>query len=185
MPSVERHEEVEKSKNEGSVTINGCEYSIESLTSSIGFLFRASYLQIRELLRATDQFNLKPAMFELLRITGENPDIRQAHAARILLIQESNMANLVREAAKQQLIDRIDTNGRRRQGLWLTARGQEVVAEITKLATAIEQQHTELLASAEDQHLRSLLARIYKAGLLRRLAADSPESSKIGGNSED
>ena len=165
-------------QSEDYVNISGCDYSVNSLTSSAGFLFRAAYLQIRELLRTAERFEVKPAMFELLRITGENPGIRQAHAARLLLIQESNMATLVREAFKVGLIGRLDEEAKRRQGLWLSARGKDMLKEMMALADAVEEQYVTALTPAESGSLRVLLGRVYKAGLVRKLETESEETDK-------
>ena len=162
------------------VNVSGCDYSIKTLTSSVGFLFRGAYLQIRELLRVSEQFEIKPAMFELLRITYENPGIRQAHAARLLMIQESNMATLVRDAFKFDLLGRLDERGKRRQGLWLTPHGKEILDRTVTLADAVEQQYLAVLSSDEIQALRATLGRAYKSGLDRKSEGELDNLDKNG-----
>lgn len=165
-----RHHKSEQS--EGYVNISGRDYSVHSLTSSAGFLFRAAYLQIRDLLRTAEQFDVKPAMFELLRVTNENPGIRQAHAARLLLIQESNMARLVRDAFEMGVIGRLDEEGKQRQGLWLSPRGKEILREMMELAEAVEEQYMAVLTHAESSSLGLLLGRVYKAALCQKIETE-------------
>lgn len=153
-----------------SVSISEIEYTLSSLTSSLGFLLHASYLQLRDLLRLSAEFGLKPSMFELMRITRENPGIRQAHASKILLIQESNMTVLVKELQKLGLIERGGPGEKKRPGLWLTDLGEARFMEIAKIAEGIERQHTGDLTNSEVNKLRSLLSTIYYRGLLRSLA---------------
>lgn len=153
-----------------SVSINENEYSLRSLTSSLGFLLHASYLQLRDLLRLSAEFGLKPSMFELMRITRENPGIRQAHASKILLIQESNMTILVKELQKLGFMERGGVGKKKRPGLWLTDLGEARFAEIAKVAEGIEREHTADLTDSEADKLRSLLSTIYYGGLLSSLA---------------
>lgn len=162
------------------VNISGYDYSIQTMTSSVGFLFRAAYLQIKELLRVTEQFEIKPAMFELLRITHENPGIRQAHAARLLLIQESNMATLVRDAFKLGLLGRLDERGKRRHGLWLSSHGKEMLDDMAAIAEKVEQQYLAVLDPDEEQALRTILSRAYKSGLDRKSEGELDELAENG-----
>ncbi|HKR93512.1 MarR family winged helix-turn-helix transcriptional regulator [Novosphingobium sp.] len=157
---------------DNTVSISEVEYSIISLTSSLGFLLHATYLQLRDLLRLSSEFGLKPSMFELMRITSENPGIRQAHASRILLLQESNTTILVKELQNLGLMERAEPGKKKRPGLWLTKLGEAKFVEVTKIAQCIEREHTASLPDAEVSKLRTLLSTIYRDGLLRSLAND-------------
>ena len=165
-----------------SVSISEVEYGITSLTSSLGFLLHATYLQLRDLLRLSSEFGLKPSMFELMRITRENPGIRQAHASRILLLQESNTTTLVRELQNLGLMERAKPGKKKRPGLWLTALGEARFVEITKIAQGIEREHTASLPDSEADKLRVLLSTIYRDGLSRSLANDAQKGSTSGGS---
>lgn len=161
---------------DGYIAVNEAKYDIRSLTTSVGFLLHASYLQLRELLRTKDEFELKPAMFELLRIASENPGIRQAHAAKILLIQESNMATMVKDLSKEGLVKR----GSKSPGLWLTDAGRQRLERAAKLARSIERAYTVDLSEAEDQALRALLSKVYQASLRRKIAAEALADNQHG-----
>src|SRR3546814_19225308 len=83
--------------------VGDVEYELTSLTTSLGFLTRVVQVQINERIRIAGALQVTPAIFSTLRLLEANPGIRQVHAARILVIQESNMANLVKDLIAQGL----------------------------------------------------------------------------------
>lgn len=159
---------------ECAIAIGDESYPIESLLASLGFLLHASYLQIRESLRSSGDFDVTPAMFELMRVTRENPGIRHSTAAVILLIQGPNMTALVQSLVKAGLIRRGDAEGKRRTGLWLTSKGEIKLFELEKLARDLERFYTSPLDAEEGEALKRLLGRLYLGGVHRKLASEIP-----------
>ena len=139
------------------------EYSTGTLATSLGFLTRVVYVQIGDRLRAHGGLTVGPATLSFLHIVDVNPGIRQAHAARILMIQESNMATLVKNSVAQGMIERGRGTGKR-SGLWITAEGAKLVAQVTS-ANAINREYAEPLSEDEYQQLIALLNRVYQASL--------------------
>ena len=177
MRSVDKKIETLIESDADTFEVKGARYSLGCLTSSVGFLLRASYLQLRETLRAIDGVDIKPAMFELLKIAADNPGMLQAHAARILLIQESNMAILVRDALKFGLISRSDENAKRRQGLWLTSLGKETMMKMSVVADEVTENYLVSIDTDEQMMIKTLLAKLYIGGLERR-----SDTEELGNN---
>ena len=142
------------------------EYVLTPLTDSVGFLARVADLQLRERIRAAGGLALSPAILSLLKLVRANPGIRQAHAARILLIQESNMANLIKALIGEGLIRRgvADGSQNKRAGLWLTELGEKELRHDVE-AAKIDRQYAAILTNAQYASLLSLLGRIYRASI--------------------
>lgn len=141
----------------------GTEYVLSPLTDSLGFLTRVVQVQICDCIRAAGEMDISPATLSLLRLVGSNRGILQAHAARILLIQESNMAILVKTVIAMGLIERRSQKGKR-AGLWLTAEGELKVAQWERTAV-IDRSYASVLSDAEYRQLIQLLSRVYHAAL--------------------
>lgn len=141
----------------------GSEYALGPLRSSLGFLTRVIQVQINERLRAKGGMEISPATLSLLQLLQANTGIRQVDAARLLLIQESNMANLVKTLISRGLIERRRETGGR-GGLWITEEGERLVAQWSWAAT-IDRSCASVLSDAEYQQLMHLLNRIYQASL--------------------
>lgn len=143
--------------------IGEVEYDLTPLTKSLGFLTRVVQVQINERIRAGGGLHVSPAVFSVLRLLQANPGIRQVHAARILLIQESNMANLIKDLIAQALVERREEEGKR-FGLWITADGE---AELERCAWAddLDRVYADALSDREYHALRQLLDRVYQAAL--------------------
>ncbi|WP_313805575.1 MarR family winged helix-turn-helix transcriptional regulator [Sphingobium sp.] len=143
--------------------VGDVEYALEPLTKSLGFLTRVVQVQINERVRAAGGLHVSPAVFSTLRLIQANPGIRQVHAARILLIQESNMANLVKDLIAQGLIERREEEGKR-IGLWITDKGEEEV-EHGNQSDELDRSYANALSDKEYQRLLQLLDRAYRAAL--------------------
>lgn len=143
--------------------VGDVEYDLTALTTSLGFLTRVVQVQINERIRTAGALQVTPAIFSTLRLLQANPGIRQVHAARILVIQESNMANLVKELITQGFIERREDEGKR-IGLWITAKGEE---ELVRSASAdnLERVYANAFTDREYRQLLKLLDRIYRNSL--------------------
>ena len=136
-------------------------YSLTPLTDSLGFLTRVVQVQINDCVRANGGLGISPARLSALRLVDANPGIRQVDVARFLLIQESNMANLVKDLISEGLVKR---RGNKRGGLWITGDGRRQV-EQAAAAFRIDRSYAAVLSDKEYKHLVKLLNRVYRASL--------------------
>lgn len=143
--------------------VGGTEYALGPLTDSLGFLTRVIQLQINDRLRLSGGIGVSLATLCLLELLQANPGIPQAHAARILLIQESNMANLVKELTARGFVERRREEGAR-GGLWITEEGEREVARWS-WAAGIDRSYASVLSDKEYRQLLQLLNRVYRASL--------------------
>lgn len=155
------------------VAVGGRNYALKTLTDSIGFLTRVVQIQIHDSLRASGALSMSPATLCALRLIDANPGIRQVDAARILLIHESNMANLVKDLIAQGLIKRDATNGGKRGGLWITADGHRQVERLAS-TFGIDREFASVLSDKEYRQIIDLLNRLYLASLNEDHAVDIP-----------
>jgi len=139
------------------------EYALTNLTNSLGFLTRVIQVQINERIRSAGVLQVTPATYSTLRVLQANPGIRQVHAARILVVQESNMANLIKDLIAQGLVERREDESKR-TGLWITALGEEEL-ERSSSADDLERVYAKALSDKEYRSLLRMLDRIYQAGL--------------------
>jgi DNA-binding MarR family transcriptional regulator len=144
-------------------SVGEMEYALASLTGSLGFLTRVVFIQINNRARAEGALTLSPATIALLRLVQANPGIRQVDAAKILLIQESNMANLIKEIVAKGLIERKSAGGRR-GGLFVTDEGEKHV-QMNTWGDAINRDVASVLSDKEYQQLVQLLNRVYRSQL--------------------
>ena len=144
-------------------SIGELEYSLAPLTGSLGFLTRVVFIQINNRARTEGAITISPAITALLRLVQANPGIRQVDAAKILLIQESNMANLIKELVAKGLIERKSAGGRR-GGLFTTAEG-EMLVQFNACSESINRDVAGVLSDKEYQQLVQLLNRVYRSHL--------------------
>ena len=140
------------------------EYTLSPLTDSLGFLTRVVQVQINDRVRASGGLGRSPAVLCLLQLVEANPGIRQVDAARILLIQESNMANLIKDLIAQGLIKRRGKNGGKRGGLLITQHGRRRVEQATSGAP-IDRAYAAVLSDKDYQRLVTMLSLLYRAAL--------------------
>ena len=143
--------------------VGDTEYALASLTSSLGFLTRVIQVQINERIRTAGALQVTPAILSTLRLVQANPGIRQVHAARVLVIQESNMANLIKDLIAQGFVERREDESKR-IGLCITAKGEE---ELERCASAddLERVYAKVLSDKEYRQLLKLLDRVYRTSL--------------------
>lgn len=146
--------------NDGADSNGKTELASGKLTRSLGFLTRVVHIQINDLIRANGGLAASPVTLTMLSLVHEHPGVRQAQAARLLLIHESNMAILVKNLVSQGLLERRESTGKR-SGLWVTAKGADFVAQAAPVDSWIRD-FAGSLADDEYQQLIALLGRLYR-----------------------
>ena len=144
--------------------VDGTEYALGSLTGSLGFLTRMIHVQLNDQVRVIGGLGISNAAFATLRLIAANPGIRQVDAARLLLIQESNMANLIKDLTSEALIEKRGEAGSKRGGLQITDAGR-LKLEQTAPAKTLERSCAAALSDKEYRELLALLAKLYQASL--------------------
>ena len=144
--------------------VDGAEYALGSLTGSLGFLTRVIQVQLNDQVRAIGGFSISNAAFATLRLVEANPGIRQVDVARLLMIQESNMANLIKDLISNALMEKRGEAGGKRGGLQITDSGRLKLKQAAP-ANTLERACAAALSDKEYRALLALLARIYQASL--------------------
>lgn len=138
------------------------DHDLGPLTASLGFLTRVIQVQINEIVRNAGVFSLSPAKMALLKLVAVNPGIRQVDTARLMVVQESNMANLVKDLIDRGLLTRTREGGR--MGLRVTDAGEAEIDRM-KLEDVVDRQYAQALSDDEYTLLRELLTRLYRSAL--------------------
>lgn len=144
--------------------VDGTEYALGSLTGSLGFLTRVVQVQLNDQVRAIGGLSISNAAFATLRLVEANPGIRQVDVARLLMIQESNMANLIKDLTSNALMEKRGEAGGKRGGLQITDSGRLKLKQ-TAPANTLERACAAALSDKEYRELLALLTKIYQASL--------------------
>ena len=163
--SVDRGRTAKRASAESpKMAVGDREYALAPLVESLGFLARVVHVQITGRCRADDRLTMSLASYSLLHLVDANPGIYQAHAARILLIQEPNMVSLVKALVEKGCIERRGSEGSTRGGFWITETGRKQLKAMSALE-AINRAYTSVLSDREHKQLVDLLKRVYCAAL--------------------
>ncbi|MBX2857693.1 MAG: MarR family winged helix-turn-helix transcriptional regulator [Cellvibrionaceae bacterium] len=124
---------------------------------------RVVQVQINEHVKASGGLDISLATLSLLRLLQANPGIRQVDVARILMIQESNTASLVKSLVNKGLIE-IYRDESTRRGLRVTKAGEREI-EKWSVTSEMDRSFASVLSDKEYRQLLALLDRVYKSRL--------------------
>jgi DNA-binding MarR family transcriptional regulator len=132
------------------------------LPDNIGFHIRIVQMRIfREFYRMFENSGVSPGMHTVLAIIRDNPGIRQRSLAEILMVREPNMTRMIQSLSASELISRtVDHSDRRAFHLYLTAKGQEMMASVADRIDTLEALLLSPLKAEERVALRDYLNRI-------------------------
>lgn len=132
------------------------------LPENIGFHVRILQMRIfREFYRMFENSGVSPGMHTVLAIIRDNPGIRQRSLAEILMVREPNMTRMIQSLSASDLISReVDHSDRRAFHLYLTDKGQQMMASVADRIDALEELLLGPLKPAERAALRDYLNRI-------------------------
>lgn len=106
--------------------------------------------------------NIRPGLFSLLVLVGSNPGIAQIELGKHLGIDKASIVALLDRLEKVGLLDRQrSTRDRRRQGIYLTARGATELAALIAQVRALERQMAGRFTRAEFEQFLGFLQRLY------------------------
>lgn len=133
------------------------------LIKSVGFLAHMIQIQERELHRASGT-PVSPGVYSALSVIERNPGIRQGLLANVLLIQESNMAPLIRKLTADGFIERrAHPEKHRAITLWVTAKGKQLLKSVQPIFRTIDREFANVLPDHEYDDLVTILAKLFRA----------------------
>ena len=135
------------------------------LNSRLGFHIRMAQVAMhRDFLAALKTLDLSQKSCAVLTLLGENPGIRQIDLANALVTDRATMMAIVDRLQDRHLLYRerckID---RRRQNLFLTEAGAEMLSRADALIETHEARFTSQFSKAELALLTELLTRVYRS----------------------
>lgn len=135
----------------------------ERLDDLVGYhLRRVSLIDMNGFIRHLADQNLRPIPFSLLCLIDENPGCSAADLGRMLSLQRANLVHLLAELEDEDLIERrAEQEDKRKQRLFLAARGAEKLLVCRRLVREHENQVLKPLTGAERAQLRRLLAKVW------------------------
>jgi DNA-binding MarR family transcriptional regulator len=110
------------------------------------------------------QLHVSPSQFKVLRALGESGPLGQHQLADLIAVDPRNVVPLIDSLAERGLLAReVDPADRRRRVLTLTARGQQLAADLASIGVEIENDFFSPLTTAEQQSLRQMLLSLLRA----------------------
>jgi DNA-binding MarR family transcriptional regulator len=124
-------------------------------------LRRAQIAVFHDFQRAMAADDIRPAQFSVLQVIKHNPGLRQTQVSFALGIKTTNFVPVLDELERRGLAARRPIAGdRRAKGLFLTPRGQDLLARLEQLAGEQEARLLARIGTAGKAQLLGLLHRL-------------------------
>ena len=134
-----------------------------AVSAIIGYRLRRAQLHIfQQFIARFAALDLRPAEYSVLVLIGDNPGSKQTEIAQALGIKRANFVALINGLERRGLTERRQVQGdRRSNALFLTAQGEQMMADANSAQAAFEAECVERLGGerARDQ-LMDLLNRL-------------------------
>jgi DNA-binding MarR family transcriptional regulator len=132
------------------------------LSRFMGFHLRlAQITAFRDFEVAVAQFGLSPAQYAILVLIDNNPGLTQTRLAEAILLDRSSLVPVLDRLEQESLVERRDSPGdRRSNSVWLTAKGRNLLKQVTPLVTSHEVRLAAGFAKEEKEQLLRYLQRI-------------------------
>lgn len=132
------------------------------LSDWLGFRLRmAQTAAFHAFARETQEFNIRPGRFAVLLLIGRNPGISQTLLSRANGKDKSTLTPALADLKRRGLIERRRVaSDKRTTQLHLTAKGEAVLAELTRRAARHEQNLERVVGRRNKAHLMKILRRI-------------------------
>ncbi len=137
--------------------------SIGLLPNLLGYNIRRAEIALwRDFSRTVGEGEVRPALFSLMILVEANPGVAQIDIANQLDIDKATVVGLVHRLQQRQcVVCQQSTLDRRRQGIYLTERGQKELNKLRQEMLDHETRFTRLFSSQELAQLFALLRRIH------------------------
>jgi DNA-binding MarR family transcriptional regulator len=154
-PRVERVERLER-EHDAKVDL-GC------LPRLLGYSLRRAHLASwRQYVTVIGEQKLKPGLFSLLVLVGCNPGIAQIDLGTHLGIDKASVVALLDRLERAGLLERCrSARDRRRQGIFLTAKGASELDTLVMQVRHLEKQMASRFTRAELEQFLGFLQRFY------------------------
>ncbi len=128
----------------------------------LGFnLRRAHQCAWRQYIAVIGDKDIKPGLVSLLVLVGANPGIAQIELGTQLGIDKASIVALLDRLEKSGMLERLrSTRDRRRQGIYLTARGSECLETLLAAVRTLERRLASRFTRSEFDLLLSFLRRL-------------------------
>ena len=138
-------------------------FSYDGLDEVLGFHLRqAQGAMHRRIVSVLAPLDLTQKQSAVLWLTGANPGASQTSVGSALRMDRATtMAIIDRLEARDLITRKRSRTDRRRQELYLTPKGQDLLVEVKALIAGHEKQFAARFSSAEFDTLISLLERLY------------------------
>ena len=133
------------------------------LPNLIGYNVRRAQIALwRDFSRTVGRGEIRPAVFSLLILVEANPGIAQIELAGQLDLDKAAIVGLLHRLQRRQwVVRRRSSEDRRRQGIFLTPRGQDALNELRAEMLEHERRFTRLFTREELAQLFAYLRRIH------------------------
>jgi DNA-binding MarR family transcriptional regulator len=137
--------------------------NVSLLPNLLGYNVRRAQIALwRDLTRSLGEREVPPAVFSLMVLVEANPGIAQIELANQLDVDKATIVGLVNRLQRQKWVTREQSSiDRRRQGIFLTPRGQRELDELRKIMIEHEARFTRLFSAEELAQLFAYLRRIH------------------------
>jgi DNA-binding MarR family transcriptional regulator len=137
--------------------------SVGILPNLLGYTVKRAQIALwRDFSRTVGEGEVRPALFSLMILVEANPGVAQIDIANQLDIDKATIVGLVQGLQRRGfVICRQSTTDRRRQGIFLTSKGQAQIAKLRAEMLEHEARFTRLFSATELAQLFRLLRRIH------------------------
>lgn len=141
----------------------GAKVDLGCLPRFLGYNLRRAHLCAwRQYVTVIGEKNIRPGLFSLMVLVGSNPGIAQIELGTHLGIDKASIVALLDRLEKVGLLGRLrSTRDRRRQGIFLTARGIEELESLILKVRTLERQMTNRFTRVEFEQFLGFLHRMY------------------------
>ena len=141
----------------------GAKVDLGCLPRLLGYtLRRAQLASWRTYVAVIGEQKLRPGLFSLLVLAGCNPGISQIELGNNLGIDKASIVALLDRLEKAGLLERCrSARDRRRQGIFLTARGASELDTLVAQVRQLEKHLASRFTRAEYEQFLEVLERVY------------------------
>jgi len=131
------------------------------LPGLLGYQLRLAQLAVfRDFEASTAGLGLTPGRFGMLVLIEANPGVTQSGLSRAVGLDRSTMVAVLDRLEDRRLIERRRGRDRRTNGLWLTADGRRLLAQMKRRVAAHETRLAARLTGRDRKKLLELLRRL-------------------------